>query len=118
MAEIVPTAADMIGDDLLAISWSDGRTLHYPLAHLRARCPCAQCSPEPGRARPDPETFAGIGLKRLKQVGAYALRIGFTDGHDLGIYPFTRLREIGFAPGTEPVVKPPPPPKAPASFEV
>jgi DUF971 family protein len=114
MGAVEPTEARLVGDDLLTITWSDGRTLHYPLDHLRASCPCAHCAPAVLDGPPlERELFAGVRLKRLEEIGNYAFRIAFSDGHDLGLYTWPKLLAIGFRPEEEP-----PPLPAPGSFEV
>ena len=32
---------------------------------------------------------------RIEPVGRYAIQIAWSDGHESGIYPFRRLRELG-----------------------
>jgi DUF971 family protein len=32
--------------------------------------------------------------RALQSVGRYAIQIEWSDGHDTGIYPFERLREL------------------------
>jgi len=110
----VPVDANLVADEtLLAIEWSDGQVLHYPLDLLRARCPCAHCVPEHGNGPPlDPESFHGVGLQSLRETGSYAFQIGFTDGHGLGIYTWAHLQAIGFPEGKAPT------PKPPGAFEV
>jgi DUF971 family protein len=108
-----PTDARLVDDGLLAITWSDGRTLHYPVDHLRANCPCAHCSPGVEAPKRQREEFAGVRLKSLEQLGSYAFRIAFDDGHDLGIYTWPRLLALGYPEGQAP-----PPPAAPDPFSV
>jgi len=31
---------------------------------------------------------------RIEPVGRYAIQIAWSDGHDTGIYPYRRLREL------------------------
>lgn len=115
MATSPPRSARFVGPDLLEITWADGRVLHYAAHELRAQCPCAACvNPPPGVAPRTPESFAGIALKSLKQVGTYAFQIGFDDGHALGIYSFDKLREMGHPPGQAP----PAPPRPTTEFSV
>jgi len=91
-----PVDARLPDDHHLLIEWSDGRNDLYPLDFLRAKCPCAQCVDEwTGEVRVERSMFPGIGLRSLDEAGNYAFRIGFTDGHDTGLYTFRRLREIG-----------------------
>ena len=95
----VPVDARLPDEDHLLIEWSDGTSLIYPLDQLRARCPCAQCVDEwTGEVRVSPTMFPGITLKSLEEVGNYAFQIGFSDGHDTGIYTHELLRRIGAPP--------------------
>jgi ATP-binding protein involved in chromosome partitioning len=68
----------------------------YPPRYLRLSCPCAGCVEEmTNRPLLDPASVpAGIHLRRVEYVGAYALRFDWSDGHRTGIYPFNYLREI------------------------
>ena len=83
----------------LALAWGDGHESFIPFDVLRANCPCALCraesrksneagslrlvrGPEPGQVR----------ISRLTPVGAYAVQIAWSDGHDTGIFPFEALR--------------------------
>ena len=36
---------------------------------------------------------------KIQAVGRYAIQIDWSDGHDTGIYPFARLRELDPANG-------------------
>ena len=38
---------------------------------------------------------AGVTVESLDEVGSYAFRIGFSDGHAIGLYTFARLLELG-----------------------
>jgi DUF971 family protein len=83
----------------LAIAWGDGHESYYPFDDLRARCPCALCRAEAASAAKEGplRTVKGpprgaVGIAALRPVGAYAVQIVWSDGHDSGIYPFERLR--------------------------
>jgi len=114
MAIPTPTDASLIDAHLLAIEWNDGVTLHYPLDHLRANCPCAHCQGHYEGEKPPQfaEQFRGIALQSLDEVGSYAFQIAFNDGHGLGIYTFPHLRGLGFPEGKAPVAP------SPDAFEV
>ena len=83
----------------LALAWGDGHESFIPFDDLRAHCPCALCRAESQSATdagvlrlargPEPGT---IGIARLTPVGAYAVQIAWSDGHDTGIFPFELLR--------------------------
>lgn len=80
----------------LVITWNDGHTSRYAFRMLRLRCPCAMCVHEwtgemlldLSRVPPD------IYPKEIAQVGAYALRFTWSDGHLTGIYTFASLRAL------------------------
>jgi DUF971 family protein len=81
--------------DGLEIDW-DGvaEPIHFAARTLRLACPCAGCVDEMSH-RPllDPATVpADIAVESLELVGAYGLRIRWTDGHATGIYTFEWLR--------------------------
>lgn len=40
---------------------------------------------------------ATLSVTRAEPVGAYALRLSFSDGHDRGIFPWSYLRDLGKA---------------------
>jgi len=82
-------------DDGLLIEWDQaGHAGLFPARALRLACPCAACVEEmTGRPLLDPAGVpADIKPLTLALVGAYGLRIGWSDGHDTGIYTFERLR--------------------------
>jgi DUF971 family protein len=83
-------------DDGLLIEWDQaGHQGFYPARALRLACPCAAWIEEmTGRAILDPASVPGdIRPLTLALVGAYGLRIGWSDGHGTGIYTFDRLRQ-------------------------
>jgi ATP-binding protein involved in chromosome partitioning len=88
-------------DDGLAIEWqAGGAEIFYPARPLRLACPCAACVDEmSGRLLLDPGTVPDdVRPVSLALVGAYGLRILWSDGHGTGIYTFERLRAV--KPGT------------------
>ena len=82
----------------LEIDWDGaGDTVFFAARALRLACPCAACVDEMSK-RPllDPATVpTGIGVESLALVGAYGLRIRWSDGHGTGIYTFELLRGAG-----------------------
>jgi DUF971 family protein len=76
------------------IEWvQGGHEAFYPARPLRLSCPCAACVQEmTGRPLLDPTTVPpDVRPVRLALVGAYGLRIEWSDGHGTGIYTFERL---------------------------
>jgi len=95
-AKATPTDLAKVDDETIAITWADGKTLHYDMEMLRARCPCATCVDEwTGRVLVRPEDVRGVRVKKIEQTGSYAFTFRFSDGHHTGIYTFRKLREWG-----------------------
>lgn len=88
------SAIEQAGPRTLAITWSDGRKEQFDVVKLRRSCPCASCIDEwtrEQRLKPEdvPDTVRPL---KIESVGAYALKIHFSDGHATGIYTFQMLR--------------------------
>ena len=83
----------------LTVTWDDGSVSELPVPYLRGWCPCAACQGHGIEIayRTPPED---ISIQGLYEMGAYALGIRFSDGHDSGIYSWTWLKKI--APESEP----------------
>ena len=81
----------------LEIEWSDGHTSVYEVRALRLACACASCVDEwSGEGRLDPASVPDdVHPEQIQPVGRYALQFRWSDGHETGIYPFARLRELG-----------------------
>jgi DUF971 family protein len=78
----------------LLIQWDDGSRLEYLLDDLRNACPCAGCrGHSPGEV--EPPQVSGAQLVGIHEVGSYALRFDWADGHTTGIYTWGYLEEIG-----------------------
>jgi DUF971 family protein len=103
-AEIRPTRIQASRSKaMLTIEWSDGQRCEYPLAGLRAACPCAECrgGHENMPAKGDPGLMLiplsqphSNELDRLEPVGNYALQPIWSDGHAFGIYTWEYLRQL------------------------
>ena len=79
----------------LEFDWDgEGDVAIFPARALRLACPCAGCVDEMTR-RPilDPAGVPlDVAVEGLELVGAYGLRIRWSDGHATGIYTFEWLR--------------------------
>lgn len=81
-------------DDGLLIEWeAGGHEALYPARALRLACGCAMCRDEmTGRPLLDvagvPDDVRPVSVAL---VGAYGLRVQWSDGHGTGIYTFERL---------------------------
>lgn len=84
------------GARVMEIEWSDGTTTRHPHALLRGFCPCAHCQGHQG-----PIQWAGdfegasLEMTSVEEVGSYAVRIAWGDGHATGIYTWAHLRQLG-----------------------
>lgn len=75
------------------VQWETGAPSRIPNRLLRGYCPCAGCQGHVGSV-----TFqAGHNseLRDIEQVGNYALRLVWGDGHGSGLYTFTFLKQLG-----------------------
>jgi DUF971 family protein len=82
----------------LTISWDDQSVSELPVPYLRSWCPCAGCQGHGGVVRCRP--VGGMTAEEVYEMGAYAICVRFSDGHDTGIYTWEWLRRI--APGSPP----------------
>ncbi len=96
---------DQTGGSGVVIEWKDGHRSSWSFAWLRAACPCATCTEERERAGVFPgQTGAKPALLPIyqdparpldvSQVGNYALRFKWNDGHESGIYSWDYLRNV------------------------
>ena len=81
------------GADWFEVSWQSGVVHRIPNHILRGYCPCARCQGHSG-----PIHYVDGHDSRLddiEQVGNYALKLGWGDGHDSGLYSFAHLHHLG-----------------------
>ncbi len=92
----------------IKIDWKDGHRSEYTLAYLRDECPCATCTGAHG-TEPQKSNYAAteaqpanpfqmfkpaLRMESVEEVGSYAVRIRWSDGHNTGIYSWDHLRRI------------------------
>ena len=81
---------------VLRIAWHDGLEVAVPYPIVRASCGCARCVDEVTGVRLvnlediDPQVIAN----ELQAVGAYAIRIQWSDGHNTGLFTWPQLRVL------------------------
>jgi DUF971 family protein len=90
------------------ILWKDGHQSTYTFAYLRAACPCSLCNDEREKAGRQPDEPAApaapapgalpmfqpaLRPESVEQVGHYAIRFDWNDGHKHGIFSWQYLRE-------------------------
>ena len=59
-AASTPVRLHLKRDEKLEIDWQDGTRCVYPLAYLRAMCPCAACKQVREGARGEPKTRLNV----------------------------------------------------------
>jgi hypothetical protein len=93
-----PHNVQLIGQEV-AIVWSDGVESYFDPEKLRAASPSAETQGERdvlgnqyGGA--GPRKFPGVRVLSWAQIGNYALRFEFSDGHRTGLYSYDYLRTL------------------------
>jgi DUF971 family protein len=103
LAPMRPVDIQQIGHEI-AIKWEDGTESFISLDKLRRYCPCAGCKGEMDvmgnlYKGPDrPLSPAAFELRRISNVGGYAVQPVWGDGHASGLYSYDYLKAITSAP--------------------
>jgi len=102
-AELDPEHIAVSKSTGLKIDWRDGHHSDYTLGYLRDECPCATCTgahgtePQKTNYRKQelfPMYKPSLKMNSVEEVGQYAIRIHWNDGHSTGIYSYDHLRKI------------------------
>ncbi len=89
-----PEKIEVLDKTKLKLVWKDGESRVYSLMYLRELCPCAICEEERGKWS---STFiplfmtSQITLREIRPVGSYAINLIWEDGHNTGIYEYSKL---------------------------
>ena len=73
---------------LLKVTFADGVVGAVSAERLR------DASPSADKTRKPPPAGKALAIVEVEQMGNYAVRIGFNDGHDTGIYTWRLLRSL------------------------
>ncbi len=96
MSDFWPTELKVSKDRrMLNVTFSDGASAALPAEMLRVLSPSAEVK---GHGPGQEVTVPGKRLVAIAAViptGNYAVRIGFDDGHDSGIFTWSYLHELG-----------------------
>ena len=80
---------------VLELTWPDDVVHQLPCEYLRVYSPSAEVR---GHA-PGQETLQlgkeNVNIKEIEPIGHYAVKLGFDDNHDSGIYDWGLLRDLG-----------------------
>jgi DUF971 family protein len=80
---------------ILEIAFDDGQRFNLPCEYLRVFSPSAEV-----RGHGPGQEVLQVGkrdveIKEIEPVGNYAVKLGFSDGHDTGLYSWEYLHELG-----------------------
>jgi len=79
----------------LTVAFESGENFVLPAEYLRVESPSAEVQ---GHVASQKQIVGGkrnVKIAGLEQVGNYAIRILFDDGHDTGLYSWDYLQELG-----------------------
>lgn len=93
---IQPKKVFKTADGKLGFEWNDGSRGACGIRKLRCACPCALCVDEHTGVKTldDATVSEDITLVKVQSVGRYAASLTFSDGHNSGIYPYDKLKEL------------------------
>jgi DUF971 family protein len=80
---------------LLEVTFEDGSRFELPFEYLRVHSPSAEVK---GHGPGEQILVLGkenVGVRTIEPVGQYAVKLGFDDGHDTGLYTWKYLYELG-----------------------
>jgi len=80
---------------VLTIAFEDGAKFKLPAEYLRVESPSAEVQ---GHGASTKVTVAGkknVSIAKIEQIGRYAVRLVFDDGHDTGLYSWDYLHKLG-----------------------
>lgn len=96
MSDIWPSELRVSKDrHQLKVTFNDGASFELPAEMLRVLSPSAEVQ---GHGPGQKVTVPGkrnVGIISMTPTGNYAVRIGFDDMHDTGIFTWVYLRELG-----------------------
>jgi len=80
---------------VLSVAFDDGAGFDLPFEYLRVHSPSAEVK---GHG-PSQEVLVlgkeNVAIRAVEQVGQYAVKLVFDDGHDTGLYTWKYLYELG-----------------------
>ncbi len=82
------------GGRLLRVTFDDGLAVALPAELLRVKSPSAEVQ---GHSPAERRTIGGkrdVAIRAVTPVGNYAVKLGFDDGHDTGLFTWTFLHEL------------------------
>src|ERR1700753_1936722 len=83
------------GRDLLTVAFEDGSRFELAAQYLRVESPSAEVRGHGAGPKTIVKGKQAVKISGLEPVGNYAVRIGFDDGHDSGLYSWAYLHKLG-----------------------
>ena len=80
---------------LLDVRFDDGKSFSISAELLRVESPSAEVQGHGPGQKSTPFGKRDILIRSIEPVGNYAIRIGFSDGHDTGIFSWSTLYDYG-----------------------
>jgi DUF971 family protein len=81
--------------DLLTVAFDDGSRFELRAEYLRVESPSAEVRGHGGGPKTILRGKQDVKISGLEPVGNYAVRIGFDDGHDSGLFSWAYLHQLG-----------------------
>jgi len=81
--------------DLLTVAFEDGSRFELRAEYLRVESPSAEVRGHGGGPKTILRGKQDVKISGLEPVGNYAVRIGFDDGHDSGLFSWAYLHQLG-----------------------
>lgn len=79
----------------LAVGWADGARHAIAAELLRVESPSAEVQGHSAEQKTVVPGKRNVTIRDVQEVGSYAVRLVFDDGHETGIYTWNALREFG-----------------------
>ena len=81
--------------DVLTVAFEDGSRFELRAEDLRVESPSAEVRGHGGGPKTILRGKQDVKISGLEPVGNYAVRIGFDDGHDSGLFSWAYLHQLG-----------------------
>ena len=79
----------------LSILFEDKSFFDLPAEYLRVESPSAEVQGHGAATKVTVAGKRGVGISNIQEVGRYAIRIVFDDGHDTGLFSWDYLHQLG-----------------------
>jgi DUF971 family protein len=80
---------------VVEVAWEDGTQYSLPFEYLRVYSPSAEVRGHGGGEGKLELAKEAVQITQVEQVGVYAVRLHFDDGHNTGLFTWAYLRELG-----------------------